>query len=61
MKNGAVFEICYSGALRGEDERRNWWTAAKELVRMTKGKGLIVSSGSDQIENLRAPRDAENL
>ncbi|KAJ3787881.1 RNase P subunit p30-domain-containing protein [Lentinula aff. detonsa] len=77
IKNGAVFEINYVGALGGESDtalleagaaeangsnaKRNWWAAAKELVRVTKGKGLIVSGGVVAQANLRAPRDVANL
>ncbi|OCB89464.1 hypothetical protein A7U60_g3354 [Sanghuangporus baumii] len=68
IKNGAVFEINYAGALLGgagegggDEERRNWWAAARELVRVIKGKGLIVSSGVDNDQLLRAPRDIGNL
>ncbi|KAI5117601.1 hypothetical protein M0805_006714 [Coniferiporia weirii] len=61
IKNGAVFEIGYSGALQGEDERKNWWASARELVRVTKGKGLLVSGCAEIDANLRAPRDVGNL
>ncbi|KAF9269097.1 PHP domain-like protein [Marasmius fiardii PR-910] len=77
IKNGAVFEISYVGALGGESEttlveagaadssansaKRNWWASAKELVRVTKGKGLIVSGGVVAQADFRAPRDVANL
>ncbi|KAJ3751965.1 RNase P subunit p30-domain-containing protein [Lentinula raphanica] len=77
IKNGAVFEINYVGALGGESDsilleagaadangangKRNWWAAAKELVRVTKGKGVIVSGGVVAQADLRAPRDVANL
>ncbi|KAG7093989.1 hypothetical protein E1B28_007619 [Marasmius oreades] len=77
IKNGAVFEISYTGALGGESEpilveagvadpsalsaRRNWWASARELVRVTKGKGLIVSGGVVAQADFRAPRDVANL
>ncbi|KAH8107300.1 RNase P subunit p30-domain-containing protein [Phellopilus nigrolimitatus] len=61
VKNGAVFEIIYAGVLQGEDERRNWWASARELSRVTKGKGLIVSGGVEADTDLRAPRDVVNL
>jgi len=76
LKNGAVFEITYNGALGGECDlttanalggeggagaKRNWWAAAREVVRVTKGKGIIVSSGSLNQADLRAPRDIANL
>ena len=60
--------MCVAGAVRevkggdaGESERRNWWAAAREIVRVTKGKGLIVSGGAETVGEARAPRDAENL
>ncbi|KAJ4488391.1 PHP domain-like protein [Lentinula aciculospora] len=77
IKNGAVFEINYVGALGGESDsvlleagaaetnggnaKRNWWAAARELVRVTKGKGLIVSGGVVAQTDMRAPRDVANL
>jgi ribonuclease P/MRP protein subunit RPP1 len=76
IKNGAVFEINYVGALGGENDgvmveagaaengqsaRRNWWAAARELVRVTKGRGVLVSGGVVGDADLRAPRDVGNL
>ncbi|KAL4251140.1 RNase P protein component 3 family protein [Abortiporus biennis] len=76
LKNGAVFELSYVGALGGEGDggisalggveggsaaKRNWWAAAREVVRVTKGKGIIVSSGAANQSDLRAPRDVGNL
>lgn len=76
LKNGAVFEISYVGALGGENEatlvdanaaengesaKRHWWAAAREVVRVTKGRGVIVSSGVVSEADFRAPRDIGNL
>ncbi|EIW78115.1 PHP domain-like protein [Coniophora puteana RWD-64-598 SS2] len=73
IKNGAVFEINYAGALgsdgdgsssadaSGASSKRNWWAAAREIVRVTKGKGLIVSGGVVDDADFRAPRDVANL
>ncbi len=76
IKNGSVFEINYVGAIGGEQDpvimqagvaetgasaKRNWWAAARELVRVTKGKSLLLSSGVASTEDLRAPRDIGNL
>src|ERR1700722_3801273 len=68
IKNGAVFEINYSGALGADGgdsggiyARRNWWAAARELSRVTKGKGIITSGGVVAEADLRAPRDVSNL
>ena len=62
LKNGAAFEIDYSGALsNADDARRNWWAAARELTRVSKGKGIIGSGGTESDASLRAPRDVGNL
>ncbi|KAI0055708.1 PHP domain-like protein [Artomyces pyxidatus] len=69
LRNGAVFEITYSGAVRaGEGEssgnaatKRNWWAAAQEVVRVTKGKGIVLSGGAAEVAELRAPKDVGNL
>ncbi|EJF61142.1 PHP domain-like protein [Dichomitus squalens LYAD-421 SS1] len=76
LKNGAVFEINYVGALGGDGDpaltipsgcesgagaKRNWWAAAREVVRVTKGKGILVSGGVFSEGDLRAPRDVANL
>lgn len=75
IKNGAVFEINYAGALgesganssalgvsdTGSSAKRNWWAAAREVVRVTKGKGIIVSSGALAEADYRGPRDVQNL
>ncbi|KAH7929148.1 PHP domain-like protein [Leucogyrophana mollusca] len=73
LKNGAVFEINYAGAIggdgdtsqmnhvSGESGKRNWWAAAREVVRVTKGKGIIVSGGVVTDADHRAPKDVGNL
>ena len=58
--NGAVFEIAYAGAL-DPSTKRNWWAAAREVVRVTNGKGLIVTSGGMNVTDLRAPKDIGTL
>ncbi|KDQ09304.1 hypothetical protein BOTBODRAFT_37216 [Botryobasidium botryosum FD-172 SS1] len=62
LRNGAVFEIGYAPAVTPgeENRRRNWWANAREVGRVTEGKGVIVSSGGGVAE-LRAPRDVINL
>ncbi|KAI9454198.1 PHP domain-like protein [Russula earlei] len=60
LRNGAVFEIPYASAL-DSNAKRNWWAAAREVVRVTKGKGLIVTSGGLDVADLRAPKDIANL
>lgn len=60
LRNGAVFEIQYASALDSAT-KRNWWAAAREVVRVTKGKGLVVTGGGMGVADLRAPRDIGNL
>lgn len=64
IKNGAVFEIRYFTAVRragnNDRSRRNWWINAKEVVRATAGKGLVLSSGGSEAE-VRGPQDVVNL
>ncbi|KAG8744342.1 hypothetical protein FRC10_010322 [Ceratobasidium sp. 414] len=62
IRNGAAFEISYSGALASDESaRRNWWAGAREITRATKGKGLLLTGGGQTIADLRAPLDAINL
>jgi ribonuclease P/MRP protein subunit RPP1 len=60
LRNGATFEIPYASALDSAT-KRNWWAAAREVVRVTKGKGLIVTCGGLDVADLRAPKDIGNL
>ncbi|OSX62311.1 hypothetical protein POSPLADRAFT_1181426 [Postia placenta MAD-698-R-SB12] len=73
LRNGAAFEICYAGALGAEGDpcgsggegggaaKRNWWAGAREVVRVTKGAGVLVSGGVVNDADLRSPRDVGNL
>lgn len=49
------------GAESGSALKRCWWAAAREVVRVTKGKGIIVTGGALNQSDLRAPRDISNL
>ena len=60
LRNGAVFEIPYASAL-DSTAKRNWWATAREVVRVTKGKGLIVTGGGMDVADIRAPKDIGNL
>ncbi|EJT97799.1 PHP domain-like protein [Dacryopinax primogenitus] len=71
LKNGARFEVCCAGVLGGEgtrqEEQRNWWTNAREVVRAAAGgnrmghEGVVFSSGAEHVYQLRAPGDIMNL
>lgn len=76
LANGVVFEVCYGEALalpegaeavpgKGEEEterrRRNVIGGARELMRVTNGRGIIMSSGACQLLGIRGPYDVVNL
>jgi ribonuclease P/MRP protein subunit RPP1 len=56
-----VFEAAYAEAVGDETERRNWWGGARELMGVTKGKGLLLSGGTSEDREARAPMDVANL
>jgi ribonuclease P/MRP protein subunit RPP1 len=60
IQQGVVFELVYGVTLRTavpKDARRNVFASAKELVRITKGKGLLLSSAVQNCMELRAAPD----
>ncbi|KZT71195.1 PHP domain-like protein, partial [Daedalea quercina L-15889] len=71
LKNGAVFELSYAGALGADADlgagegnagvKRNWWANAREVIRVTKGQGMLVSGGIVSDADLRGARDVANL
>ncbi|KAI3626186.1 hypothetical protein CBS9595_001547 [Malassezia furfur] len=68
LANGVVFEITYGDALDPSREardvptaRRNLFSNARDLLRVTNGKGVIFSSGALAAMSLRAPYDVMNL
>jgi len=72
LANGVVFEITYGDALQtptnvegsGMDltaARRNVFSGAREILRVTNGKGVILSSAARDALGLRAPYDVMNF
>ncbi|KAI0881515.1 PHP domain-like protein [Annulohypoxylon maeteangense] len=64
VNRGLRFEICYSRALAsGADARAraNFIGNVAQLVRATRGRGLVVSSEAVGAMGLRAPADVVNL
>ncbi|CBQ73525.1 related to Ribonuclease P protein subunit p30 [Sporisorium reilianum SRZ2] len=63
LENGVQFEITYAQAV-GDDAtkaRRNLISGARDLLRVTNGKGVFFSSGATHALSLRAPYDVINL
>lgn len=71
LANGVVFEITYGAvtdislsAAGNQDlaaARRNVFSGAREILRATNGKGVIISSAAMDILGLRAPYDVLNM
>ncbi|GFY79120.1 probable ribonuclease P protein subunit 3 [Trichonephila inaurata madagascariensis] len=55
------FEITYAPCLRNQSSRRNLIGKAQELVEVTKGKNVFVSSGATRHMELRSVEDVMNL
>jgi ribonuclease P/MRP protein subunit RPP1 len=45
----------------GPNSKKNWWASAREVVRVTKGKNVLVSGGVVADADVRAPRDVATL
>ncbi|GAA5943315.1 hypothetical protein JCM3775_002616 [Rhodotorula graminis] len=70
---GVAFELVVRGVTRLDDaaagdqvgdagkRRRNWIAGAREVVRATEGRGVVVSSGAHRAGEMRAPEDLVNL
>ncbi|GAQ90373.1 Ribonuclease [Klebsormidium nitens] len=61
LDRGLHFEISYSGLFQDGQSRRQLLTNAQALVKMTRGKNIILSSGASQTTDLRNPYDVRNL
>lgn len=62
IKRGIRFEICYAQGLLGDAAaRRNLISNATQLIRATRGRGIVVSSEARRAVACRAPWDVVNL
>lgn len=64
MGHGMQFELTYSKAIAGGDlQFHNFIHKFKSLIRITKGKNVILSCGqsSDQLNAQRSPYDIANM
>ncbi|XP_062509357.1 ribonuclease P protein subunit p30-like [Corticium candelabrum] len=58
---GIHFEILYSPMIADSTARRHIISTARDLVNLTKGKNIIISSGAAKPIKLRGPYDIINL
>ena len=63
IERGVKFEITYAPGMFTTDgnARRNMINNATQLIRATRGRGLIISSGATRASACRAPADLINL
>ena len=64
IQRGVKFEICYASAILATDggaSRRNLISNATQLIRATRGKGIIISSEAQKALACRGPWDIINL
>ncbi|KAH7321375.1 RNase P subunit p30-domain-containing protein [Stachybotrys elegans] len=62
VARGLRFEICYAQALAADPRGRATFIAnATNLIRATRGRGIILSSEASSALALRAPADVVNL
>ncbi|CAG8438684.1 3550_t:CDS:2 [Funneliformis caledonium] len=61
IERGIYFEICYAPAIRDAASRRHLITNAQNLVRVTRGKNIIITSEAQRAMELRGPYDIVNL
>ncbi|EDO42157.1 predicted protein [Nematostella vectensis] len=61
IDRGVSFEITYGPMIRDNTQRRYVISNAADIIRATKGRGVIMSSGADGPLDLRGPYDVANL
>ena len=64
LQRGIRFEICYSPGVLNSDgglSRRNMISNATQLIRVTRGRGLVISSEAKRALACRGPADVVNL
>jgi ribonuclease P/MRP protein subunit RPP1 len=63
IARGIKIELCYSQGILSSDPmaKRNLISNATQLIRVTRGRGLIFSSEAKSVLGIRAPSDIINL
>lgn len=64
LQRGIKFEICYAAGVMSTDgglSRRNLISNATQLIRATRGRGIIISSEATKALACRGPLDVVNL
>lgn len=64
LQRGVKFEICYGSGILNSDggaSRRNLISNATQLIRATRGRGIVISSEAKRALACRGPADIVNL
>ncbi|KAI1618305.1 ribonuclease P subunit Rpp30 [Exophiala viscosa] len=62
LQRGVRFEVCYApGIQHDSNARRNLISGAAQLIRATRGRGIILSSEARNALGVRGPHDVINL
>ncbi len=63
LQRGVKFEICYAPGILASDSaaRRNLISNATQLIRATRGRGIVISSEAKRAVGCRGPWDVINL
>ena len=61
IERGVYFELRYSGSLQSETCRSYFMDNVKTFVRICRGRGIICSSASKELFNVRGHHDIANL
>ncbi|GIL79327.1 hypothetical protein Vretifemale_8714 [Volvox reticuliferus] len=61
LKRGIYFEICYGPALRDPNARRNLFCNAQMLVRLTRGRNILISSSARSAFEVRSPLEVAHV
>lgn len=64
LQKGIKFELCYASGLLNSDggaARRNLISNATQMIRATRGRGLVISSEAQRALGCRGPADVVNM
>ena len=63
VERGILIELCYGPAVLANDSivRRNVISNTTQVIRATRGRGLIISSQAQRVSGCRGPADVVNL
>ncbi|GLI66834.1 hypothetical protein VaNZ11_010790 [Volvox africanus] len=61
LKRGIYFEICYAPALRDPSARRSLFCNAQMLVRLTRGRNILISSSARSASEVRSPLEVVHM